>query len=52
LFGVISIGDILKAHHDQLEVENFFMTSYIRGEGADVGPAPAPQDQQSVAHQR
>jgi CBS domain-containing protein len=40
LRGVISIGDVVKAHHDQLEMENYFMRSYIQGEGADVGTAP------------
>jgi CBS domain-containing protein len=36
LFGIVSIGDIVKAHHDQLEVENHYMRSYIQGEGAEV----------------
>ena len=36
LFGIISIGDIVKAHHDKLEMENRYMRSYIRGEGAEV----------------
>ena len=40
LFGVISIGDVVKAHHDQLELENHFMSSYIHGESADVGVPP------------
>jgi len=35
--GIISIGDIVKAHHDELEMENHYMKSYIQGEGADVG---------------
>ncbi len=37
LFGIVSIGDIVKTHHDQLEMENYFMRSYIQGEGAEVG---------------
>ncbi len=37
LLGIISIGDIVKAHHDELEMENHCMKSYIQGEGADVG---------------
>ena len=40
LLGVISIGDIVKAHHDQLELENFYMASYIRGESAAVAFPP------------
>jgi CBS domain-containing protein len=40
LRGVISIGDIVKAHHDQLEMENHYMRSYIQGEGAELGTAP------------
>jgi CBS domain-containing protein len=41
LCGVISIGDIVKAHHDQLEMENHFMTSYIRGEGGELATPPS-----------
>jgi CBS domain-containing protein len=37
LQGIVSIGDIVKAHHDELATENHCMKSYIRGEGADVG---------------
>jgi CBS domain-containing protein len=37
LQGMISIGDVVKAHHDQLEMENHYMKSYIQGEGAEVG---------------
>lgn len=36
LRGIISIGDVVKAHHDELEMENHFMKSYIQGEGAEV----------------
>jgi CBS domain-containing protein len=31
LYGIVSIGDIVKAHHDELEAENFHMRSYIQG---------------------
>ena len=41
--GMISIGDIVKSHHDQLEMENHYMRSYIQGEGAELGTAPDPQ---------
>ena len=37
LLGIISIGDIVKARHDELDVENHCIKSYIQGEGADVG---------------
>ena len=37
ILGIISIGDLVKAHHDELEMENHFMKSYIQGAGADVG---------------
>ncbi len=37
LYGMISIGDVVKSHHDQLEMENHYMKSYIQGEGAEVG---------------
>lgn len=30
LAGMISIGDVVKAQHDQLSVENHFMKSYIQ----------------------
>jgi CBS domain-containing protein len=36
LFGVISIGDIVKAHHDELEMENHYMKSYIQGESGEI----------------
>jgi len=42
LRGVISIGDIVKSHHDELEMENYYMRSYIQGEGGEVGTAPDP----------
>ena len=35
--GIISIGDIVKAHHDELAAENHCMRSYIQGEAADIG---------------
>ncbi len=37
LLGIVSIGDLVKAHHDELETENHFMRSYINGEGAEIG---------------
>ena len=36
LVGVVSIGDIIKAQFDALVAENFYMRSYIQGEGAEV----------------
>lgn len=32
LVGLISIGDVVKAQHDQLTVENHYLLSYIQGE--------------------
>ncbi len=32
LVGIISIGDIVKAHHDRLTMENHYLMSYIQGE--------------------
>jgi CBS domain-containing protein len=31
LVGIVSIGDLLKAQHDHLAVENRFMRDYIQG---------------------
>jgi CBS domain-containing protein len=31
IVGMVSIGDLLKAHHDHLAVENHFMRDYIHG---------------------
>ena len=39
LRGMISIGDLVKAHHDQLEMENHYMRDYIQGQGTGVGTA-------------
>jgi CBS domain-containing protein len=36
LHGIVSIGDIVKAHHDVLELENYLMQSYIQGGGSAV----------------
>lgn len=36
LCGLVSIGDLVKAHHDQLAVDNHFMRSYILGEGGEL----------------
>ena len=34
LHGIVSIGDIVKAHHDELEMEIYLMQSYIQGGGS------------------
>jgi CBS domain-containing protein len=34
LHGLVSIGDIVKAQHDELEMENHHMRSYIQGGGS------------------
>jgi CBS domain-containing protein len=36
LLGMVSIGDIIKAQFDELVAENFYMRSYIQGEGAEI----------------
>jgi CBS domain-containing protein len=36
LHGIVSIGDIVKAHHEELEMENYLMQSYIQGGGSAV----------------
>ena len=36
LHGIVSIGDIVKAQHDELEMENYLMQSYIQGGGSTV----------------
>jgi CBS domain-containing protein len=36
LYGIVSIGDIVKAHHDELELENHLMLNYIQGGGSSV----------------
>jgi CBS domain-containing protein len=38
LFGLVSIGDIVKAQHDELEMENHHMRSYIQGGGSAATP--------------
>ena len=38
LFGLLSIGDIVKAQHDELEMENHHMRSYIQGGGSVATP--------------
>lgn len=40
LYGMISIGDVVKAHHHRLQMENFYMMSYIRGEWAELAAMP------------
>ncbi len=37
VIGIISMGDIVKAHHDELATENHCLRSYIQGEAADIG---------------
>jgi CBS domain-containing protein len=32
LVGIISIGDVVKAHHDALTMENHYLKNYIHGE--------------------
>jgi CBS domain-containing protein len=38
LFGLVSIGDIVKVHHDELEMENHHMRSYIQGGASAAAP--------------
>ena len=38
LCGLVSIGDIVKAQHDELELENHHMRSYIQGGGSVATP--------------
>jgi len=38
LHGLLSIGDVVKAQHDELVSENHHMRSYIQGGGAFVAP--------------
>jgi CBS domain-containing protein len=40
LYGIVSIGDLVKAHHDELERENLDMLNYIQG-GASSAIIPA-----------
>lgn len=35
--GVVSIGDIVKSHHDELEFENHYMRTYIHGDAVGSG---------------
>jgi len=42
LFGLVSIGDLVKAHHDELERANLDMLNYIQG-GASSAIIPAGQ---------
>lgn len=41
LVGIVSIGDIVKAHHDNLTMENHYLKSYIQGEEDSVAAAVA-----------
>ena len=36
LEGIVSIGDIVKAHHDELELENHYMRAFILGESCEM----------------
>lgn len=45
LRGIVSIGDLVKAHHDQLEMENHFLRSYVSGEGGERGTPPPPANE-------
>lgn len=38
LFGLVSIGDVVKAQHDELVMENHHMRSYIQGGGSAATP--------------
>jgi len=38
LYGLVSIGDVVKAQHDQLVMENHHMLSYIQGGGSVATP--------------
>ena len=44
LCGIVSIGDVLMASHDQLALENDQMRGYIQSDGA-AAPAPSASDQ-------
>jgi len=41
LVGIVSIGDIVKAHHDNLTLENHYLKTYISGEDDSVTAAVA-----------
>jgi CBS domain-containing protein len=36
LYGIVSIGDVVKSHHDELEKENYQMRDYIQGGGSST----------------
>jgi CBS domain-containing protein len=36
LYGIVSIGDIVKAQHDELEMDNYHMRAYIQGAASSV----------------
>jgi CBS domain-containing protein len=38
LFGLLSIGDVVKAQHDELVMENHHMLAYIQGGGSVATP--------------
>ncbi len=37
LIGIISIGDVVKAQHDSLTMENHYLKSYIQGNAGEAG---------------
>jgi CBS domain-containing protein len=43
LVGIVSIGDVVKAQHDRLAIENRFMKDYIQqgGQGSDCACLPS-----------
>ena len=41
LVGIVSIGDIVKAHHDNLTMENHYLKTYINGEDDSITAAVA-----------
>jgi CBS domain-containing protein len=43
LCGIVSIGDLVKAHHEMLEQDNYYMKSYIQGGKAEPGSQPRPR---------
>ncbi len=41
LIGLVSIGDLVKAHHDNLTLENHYLKTYINGEDDSITAAVA-----------
>ena len=42
LWGVVSIGDIVKAQDDELVMDNQHMSRYIQGDGGEIAARPSP----------